>query len=501
MAKIFYTLEEAAEKLGLSVDRVKQMTKAGQLQQYLDRDKVMFKRDQVDAMAASASTGMGDTGEITLDPGESGTAALDATRGGTGSIPLTDPVGTGSITLDDSGDTGVISMDPGASGTENIPLADSGDTGLMGTDAGSSGTGSIPLADSGDTGDLSGLTGTGLGDSGMGLADSATGSDVISLDAGDSALEGSGMGGSVLGASGLRGSELGGGEELGGPGGSAMGSSGLLSGLGSGLGGGSGLGSTDLGLGSGIGSSGLLGDDDAGDGTGLIDLAEDPTGTRNGGKHDAKQASGISVFDADEVEHADPMAQTIMADGIGRSDDMALDSVGSGSGLLELTREADDTSLGAELLDEIYPGGGETTADTRMDTATGSSGVFDGSVTIEAKDASGMELPEAVEAVDAVEPEAAAEAEVARQYVQVPMGAEPFDPAGSGLASGMMLITTAALVVAMIVAFSAIAGIPNSITSALSKDTNTIYIFLGGGVGAALICGVLGMFISKAMNK
>ena len=30
--------------------------------------------------------------------------------------------------------------------------------------------------------------------------------------------------------------------------------------------------------------------------------------------------------------------------------------MGSGSGLLDLTRESDDTSLGAELLDEIAPG-------------------------------------------------------------------------------------------------------------------------------------------------
>jgi hypothetical protein len=36
---------------------------------------------------------------------------------------------------------------------------------------------------------------------------------------------------------------------------------------------------------------------------------------------------------------------------------VSLEGVGSGSGLLDLTRESDDTSLGAELLDEIAPGG------------------------------------------------------------------------------------------------------------------------------------------------
>lgn len=62
---------------------------------------------------------------------------------------------------------------------------------------------------------------------------------------------------------------------------------------------------------------------------------------------------GVSVFDDDDVEiEADPLAQTVVAGG---SDALGIDSTGSGSGLLDLTRESDDTSLGAELLDEIYP--------------------------------------------------------------------------------------------------------------------------------------------------
>ena len=48
------------------------------------------------------------------------------------------------------------------------------------------------------------------------------------------------------------------------------------------------------------------------------------------------------------------MAQTQLSPEM--SDHVDLDSGRSGSGLLDLSREADDTSLGAELLDEIYPG-------------------------------------------------------------------------------------------------------------------------------------------------
>jgi len=67
-------------------------------------------------------------------------------------------------------------------------------------------------------------------------------------------------------------------------------------------------------------------------------------------------ASGIGVFDDDELEiDADPMAKTQITTGA-IDDQVSLESSGSGSGLLDLTRESDDTSLGAELLDEIYPG-------------------------------------------------------------------------------------------------------------------------------------------------
>ena len=57
--------------------------------------------------------------------------------------------------------------------------------------------------------------------------------------------------------------------------------------------------------------------------------------------------------------------------------DLNLEGIGSGSGLLDLTRESDDTSLGAELLDEISPGQKKRSAappDTGAMTAVGGSG-------------------------------------------------------------------------------------------------------------------------------
>lgn len=74
---------------------------------------------------------------------------------------------------------------------------------------------------------------------------------------------------------------------------------------------------------------------------------------------------GISVFDESDLEiSADPMAKTVMAGG----DEHLLDGSGAGSGLLDLTRESDDTSLGAELLEGIDMGETAETA-ASADTA------------------------------------------------------------------------------------------------------------------------------------
>jgi excisionase family DNA binding protein len=64
-------------------------------------------------------------------------------------------------------------------------------------------------------------------------------------------------------------------------------------------------------------------------------------------------AEGISIFDDEdlEVEAADPLAKTQIAPSL--EDQIAMEGVGSGSGLLDLTRESDDTSLGAEVLENI----------------------------------------------------------------------------------------------------------------------------------------------------
>lgn len=88
-----------------------------------------------------------------------------------------------------------------------------------------------------------------------------------------------------------------------------------------------------------------------------------PGGSRSG----SGSRPGINVLGPGESA-ADPLAQTAISSNV--PDQVNLESVGSGSGLLDLTRESDDTSLGAELLDEIDPGKGKPAAAEASTAAT-----------------------------------------------------------------------------------------------------------------------------------
>ncbi len=103
----------------------------------------------------------------------------------------------------------------------------------------------------------------------------------------------------------------------------------------------------------------LLPADSTDGGTDVISLDEsgDQIAPVKAGKEDTVVTpAGVSVFDEDELAgfDADPMAKTQIAPSV--TDELSLEG-GGGSGLLDMTRESDDTSLGAELLDEIYADG------------------------------------------------------------------------------------------------------------------------------------------------
>lgn len=132
MAKLFYTPEEVAEKLGKSVEAVLDMARRGQIQEFRDRDKVMFKVDQIDLLA-------GDDGDTSIplaldDSGESfaalsaakdsESAPLDLGESGESFTAFSAPTEEESAPLDLSG-TGMPALGASRSGSA-IGLADSG---------------------------------------------------------------------------------------------------------------------------------------------------------------------------------------------------------------------------------------------------------------------------------------------------------------------------------------------------------------------------------------
>jgi hypothetical protein len=255
-------------------------------------------------------------------------------------------------------------------------------------DLGPSDTGSpIGLMDSQSA---SGI-GTGLG-SGLG---SGIGSGIGSGVGSGISLSGTGAGLSLadseLGAGSMGGGSLGGGS-MGGSGAGAMS-----------IGGGTMNMKEDSDLAADLGLSGSPGGvpspGRAGSGSGLSGLAGIGSGG-GAGSSGTGSRSGINVLSSDDSQ-ADPMAQTSISSGMsGTGDSMNLEGVGSGSGLLDLTRESDDTSLGAELLDEISPAGGG-----RRPMSAGDSSI--GGITatgVNRTRGGGVSMPQQVETPDALSP-------------------------------------------------------------------------------------------------
>jgi hypothetical protein len=179
-------------------------------------------------------------------------------------------------------------------------------------------------------------------------------------------------------------------------------------------------------------------------------------------------SASVSAFDGGiELDEA---GDTQLGEGL--DDDLTLESVGSGSGLLDLTRESDDTSLGAELLEEVY------SSDDEVDFPA-ASGLYEA-----AGDDSDSDTPSPVVAGAApVSTPTAAPAMVAAQV---------WDPAWSGLGTGFLIGGTVALfAVFAIVAVEVMGGV-SGIAPLVAEQ---LWIWIGGLAAGTAALGVLGYVI------
>jgi len=214
----------------------------------------------------------------------------------------------------------------------------------------------------------------------------------------------------------------------------------------------------------------------------------------------ANDATGVSVFDAGEFELADPLAQTQVTGPMIDDEELALESVGSGSGLLDLTRESDDTSLGAELLDEIYPGSDLSGTGMGMESAVGSSGVFDGEISME----TGTSGPSGLENLTGRATPQQAATSSQQNYAAYE---EPNDPAGSFFGAGMLFGVMLAVIVGIIAIVPSLVGVQGQLTTVLyPKDGDAfaptnVYAVAGGLFVLSLLLGGIGYAIGKSFAR
>lgn len=184
-----------------------------------------------------------------------------------------------------------------------------------------------------------------------------------------------------------------------------------------------------------------------------------------------KERSGISVFDIDETDSSDPAAVTQVTDS--GLDDATLEAVGSGSGLMDMTRESDDTSLGAAaLLDEIYQGEQQQPGET-----VGASGLFE-ATGAESDEASGVAALAGVGGVAMV-------------------AAEPYDGAGSGLVGGLSIGMVAALGLSLAVVMMGVLGAAGAQGGLVGLVSGNPMMYVGIVAGVTLLAGLGGFFLGK----
>ncbi len=127
---MFYSIEEAAERLGRSVDQVREMSAKGQLQEFRDRDRLMFKREQVDLLAGGGedpdSIPLAESGELEpISLASSGTGMGIAKDKDSTGISIFDAEGT------DEADANAVTRVTNSPGSFVDPGEKSGSGGLL----------------------------------------------------------------------------------------------------------------------------------------------------------------------------------------------------------------------------------------------------------------------------------------------------------------------------------------------------------------------------------
>lgn len=184
------------------------------------------------------------------------------------------------------------------------------------------------------------------------------------------------------------------------------------------------------------------------------------------------ESTGVSIFDPDAEEQADPSADTLVSNAIS-APDINMDSAASGSGLAQLTLEPDDTSLGANLLEDVF--GDESGESAAGESALGASAVAA---------ASGGALFESTGESEFGGSTAAAQAAL------MPV-AEAYDGPWSGIAGGLALGMTLTLALTIAVTIMGLTG-AGSASMLGGLEGSASYIAMGGAAGVIILFAIIG---------
>lgn len=169
------------------------------------------------------------------------------------------------------------------------------------------------------------------------------------------------------------------------------------------------------------------------------------------GLADSNEATGISAFDT-----------AIGKEVQGKDDDINLDSFGSGSQLLDLTRESDDSMAGAELLNQSFE------EDDPVEIPASASGIF-----------KRMEEEGGSDNVAA---------SLGRSPLATPMIVEEYDGSGSGLGLGAMVAASLSLIVVGLIAVTILTGGGSGVAGMITDN-----LVLGAAIPLILLFILLGV--------
>jgi excisionase family DNA binding protein len=176
-------------------------------------------------------------------------------------------------------------------------------------------------------------------------------------------------------------------------------------------------------------------------------------------------------------------------------EDVNLDSFGSGSGLLDLSLQADDTSLGAEVLEDIYSP--DAAAAVPADTADSSGLVAEGTAEVAAEaDQIFDSAPATTDETETIPTGAPVEAVPVAAYAtsSAYTAAQPMDPQ-NGVYSVLLIIGLIAMTFAMITALAGAKGITASFLKTFSSGS-FIWILAAGFMGVSIVVLGVGMALT-----